>query len=163
MDNLFRKTAVERVSSPEQLNDYIRVSNPSIWIVLGAMIMLLASFLIWGIFGTMDTTLETSGYAKNGVVSCYLTKDGYDKVSTGVSAVKIDGNKYRPNDIPNSPLSYEAISDFYRSSPYVLQDMGIEENEWRYLVEIPAQDVADGEVDAVFIIESTHFISFILN
>ncbi len=29
MENqIFRKKSIERVSSPEQLNDYVRVSNP---------------------------------------------------------------------------------------------------------------------------------------
>ena len=40
-EQLFRKKSVERVSSPEQLNDYIRVANPSLWLVLGAVIVLL--------------------------------------------------------------------------------------------------------------------------
>ena len=31
MDNqIFRKKNIERVSSPEQLNDYVRVSNPGV-------------------------------------------------------------------------------------------------------------------------------------
>ena len=29
MSNLFRKKSMDRISSPEQLNDYIRVSTPS--------------------------------------------------------------------------------------------------------------------------------------
>ena len=42
MDNqLFRKKSLDKVSSPEQLNDYIRVSNPGVWIALTAVIVLL--------------------------------------------------------------------------------------------------------------------------
>ena len=40
MDNkLFRKNSLERVSSPEQLNDYVKVSSPGIWIILAAVIV----------------------------------------------------------------------------------------------------------------------------
>ncbi len=38
---LFRKSSIERVSSPEQLNDYIKVSNPGVWMILAAIIALL--------------------------------------------------------------------------------------------------------------------------
>lgn len=43
---IFRKKSVERVSSPEQLSDYIRVSNPSVWMTLAAIIVLLAGVCV---------------------------------------------------------------------------------------------------------------------
>ncbi len=57
MSGIFRKNSIERVSSPEQLNDYIRVTTPSVWVVLAALIILLAGILAWSIFGTV--TAET--------------------------------------------------------------------------------------------------------
>ena len=33
-DQIFRKKSLDRISSPEQLNDYIRVANPGIWMIL---------------------------------------------------------------------------------------------------------------------------------
>jgi len=47
--NIFRKSSLERMSSPEQLNDYIRVSNPSVWIILAAIAILLIAAIVWGI------------------------------------------------------------------------------------------------------------------
>lgn len=49
---------MDRVSSPEQLNDYIRVTTPSVWIVLIALILLLVGFLVWSIFGTVTAVNE---------------------------------------------------------------------------------------------------------
>ena len=46
-ESLFRKNSVEHISSPEQLNDYLRVTSPAIWVVLIAVIILLAGVLIW--------------------------------------------------------------------------------------------------------------------
>jgi len=46
--NIFRKTSLDRISSPEHLNDYIKVSNPSVWLVLAAVAVLLAAAVIWG-------------------------------------------------------------------------------------------------------------------
>ena len=35
-DQIFRKKSLDRISSPEQLNDYIRMANPGIWMILTA-------------------------------------------------------------------------------------------------------------------------------
>jgi len=47
--NIFRKENLERMSSPEKLNDYIRVSNPSVWLILGAITVLLIGAIVWGV------------------------------------------------------------------------------------------------------------------
>ena len=51
---IFREKSMERVSSPEELNDYIRVTTPSVWIVLIALAVLLVGMLAWSIFGTVE-------------------------------------------------------------------------------------------------------------
>lgn len=51
MSEIFREKSLERVSSPEQLNDYIRVTTPSVWLVLIAVIFLLIGGLVWSIMG----------------------------------------------------------------------------------------------------------------
>ena len=43
-----------RVGSPEELNDYIRVSSPAVWIALAVVIALLLGALAWAVFGTVD-------------------------------------------------------------------------------------------------------------
>ena len=54
MSELFRKKSMDRVSSPEQLNDYIRVTSPGLWLVLAAVVILLAWMLAWSILGTVE-------------------------------------------------------------------------------------------------------------
>ncbi len=57
-NNIFREKSIERVSSPEALNDYIRVTTPSVWIVLAATVLLLVGMLAWSIFGTVEVHNE---------------------------------------------------------------------------------------------------------
>ena len=52
--NIFRRKSIDRVSSPEQLNDYIRVTTPPVWLVLLAIILLLAGMVAWSVFGTAE-------------------------------------------------------------------------------------------------------------
>ena len=54
VSGLFRSKSIQRVSSPEQLNDYIRVTTPSVWIVLIALVVLLAGMLIWSVLGRIE-------------------------------------------------------------------------------------------------------------
>ena len=42
----FRKKAMDRLSSPEELNDYLRVTSPALWVVLAAVARILAGGLI---------------------------------------------------------------------------------------------------------------------
>ncbi len=50
-ESIFREKSLERVSSPEKLNDYIRVTTPSVWVILIATFLLLFGAIVWSIFG----------------------------------------------------------------------------------------------------------------
>ena len=43
-----------RVTSPEELNSYIRVSTPAVWILLAVIAALLLGALLWAVFGTVE-------------------------------------------------------------------------------------------------------------
>lgn len=49
--SIFRKSSLERISSPEQLNEYIKITNPSLIIILGAVLAILITgvfLMFWG-------------------------------------------------------------------------------------------------------------------
>ena len=56
--SIFREKSLKKVSSPEQMDEYIRVITPSVWIALIALAVLLTGFLAWSIFGTMKVHEE---------------------------------------------------------------------------------------------------------
>ena len=53
--SVYRKKTLDRISSPEQLTDYLRVTDPGIWVILAAVILLLAGMLAWSMVGTLET------------------------------------------------------------------------------------------------------------
>ncbi len=56
MDNqLFRKESLDQITSPEQMNDYLRVTNPAVWLLLTAVILLLAGVLLWSSIASIDS------------------------------------------------------------------------------------------------------------
>ena len=63
MNGIFRQKSIDKVSSPEKLDNYLRVTTPSVWITLAAILVLLIGALVWGIFGELtihniDGTIE---------------------------------------------------------------------------------------------------------
>ena len=55
--SLFRKKSIDRIQSPEQLNDYLRVANPAVWVLLAAILLLLA--------GAISSALRTGKAGKS--------------------------------------------------------------------------------------------------
>ena len=47
-EEIFRKKSLDKVKSPENLDDYIQVSNPGVWLLLVSVIILLAGACVWG-------------------------------------------------------------------------------------------------------------------
>lgn len=63
-NSIFRQKSIDKISSPEKLDDYIKVTKPSVWITLIAIVLLLAGAVVWSIFGEVvihneDGTSET--------------------------------------------------------------------------------------------------------
>ena len=90
-ETVFRKKTLDRISSPEQLTDYLRVTNPGIWTVLAAVLLLLAGLFAWAAVGT----LETSAPAKIVVEShtAQIVPTGAETVAEGMP-VRIAGQEF---------------------------------------------------------------------
>jgi HlyD family secretion protein len=58
--NLFRKVALERLSSPEQLDMLMRVITPKAWLALGPLLGLIFLALVWSWFGSIPTKVNGS-------------------------------------------------------------------------------------------------------
>ncbi len=60
-NNLFRKAALEKLSSPEQLDSLMRVTSPAGWLALTVAGVLLALVVVWGIFGSIPEKISGQG------------------------------------------------------------------------------------------------------
>ena len=73
-NQLFRKESLERISSPEQLHDYMRVTNPSMWMVLSAIAALLIGFIVYASTATMESTIDVTVLVEDGYISSDVTQ-----------------------------------------------------------------------------------------
>ena len=58
---IFRQVALDRLSSPEQVDTLMRVLNPAGWLALGTVFLVLAVGLAWGIFGRIPVRVAGQG------------------------------------------------------------------------------------------------------
>lgn len=136
-EKIYRKKSLDKVKSPESLNDYLRVSNPGVWLILAAIIALLAGACVWGIFGHVDTKIKTSAIAENGSVVCFVSAEEAQSVKKGMT-VRLDDKEG----------TVEKVS----------ADSG--NNSCRVTVKA---DVPDGTYSAEIIVESVKPMSFVTN
>ena len=60
-NRIFREVALERMSSPEQLDQLLRVTTPRTWLALIALVVFLAASVAWGYFGAVSTRVTAAG------------------------------------------------------------------------------------------------------
>lgn len=66
--NFFRKAALEKLSSPEKLDQLIKVTNPRAWIALLTIAAILATGIGWAFAGRVKTKLDAVGVLLGGEI-----------------------------------------------------------------------------------------------
>ena len=69
---IFREKSLKRISSPEELSDYLRVTSPTVWLILAAVILLLAGMLIWSATSSIDSVATGTAQVENGTMRIFL-------------------------------------------------------------------------------------------
>ncbi|GBC80295.1 hypothetical protein HRbin09_01530 [bacterium HR09] len=64
--NLFRKKALERLSSPERLDELMQVTSPAGWLALGGLGFAIVAAIVWGIIGSIAVKVNGKGILMRG-------------------------------------------------------------------------------------------------
>ncbi len=60
MKDIYRKSVLERLSSPEQLDKAIKITSPMSWLVLLAIALIVVATVIWAFNGTLPVTITAN-------------------------------------------------------------------------------------------------------
>lgn len=99
-ESLFREASLDRLSSPEQLDSLVKITNPAGWLVLLTLIILIMTAILWGVYGSIPTKvlgssvlIKTGGVFNVSVPSTGLITDIAvvvgDTVKTGQKVARI--------------------------------------------------------------------------
>ena len=136
-EEIFRQKSLDKVKSPESLDDYIRVSNPGVWLLLVSVIVLLAGACVWGAFGHVDSTVDTSVHVANGTAVCRIAEENIVSVKEGMT-VRFEGSEAVISEIERDGQGY----------------IGFLETD---------NTASDGFYEGKIVIKSVKPISFVLN
>lgn len=159
--NLFKKSSMERISSPEKLNDYIQVSNPASWMVLGAALALVIGMLAWGFFGRLNESVSFNGQSIAGTLECYVPGDMGDALRVGMEVSVLPMSSSADAEpmtgviraVAEQPVSYDEASRSV-TSDYMLSSLGI--TGWNIAVSIEVSEpLYEGVVYSVSAVTDT--------
>ncbi|MBR4501161.1 MAG: hypothetical protein IKP22_04655 [Clostridia bacterium] len=81
----YRRKSIERISAPEQLQDYMRVTSPGVWMVLAAVIVLLAGIIVVSVFGKLESTFAAPAEVRNGRAVLLVDGEAAYEVADGMT------------------------------------------------------------------------------
>ena len=111
---LFREKSLEAIESPEKLNDYLHVTSPGVWLIMAAAIVLLAGFVLWAIFGRIDTKVVLAVSTQENRTVCYVPFEELENV-TKAGRISIDGKSYAlKSDMPHAVRVDEEMNPYLR-------------------------------------------------
>ena len=155
-NQIFRKKSVDRMSSPEQLNDYIKVTNPGVWMALAAIVILLIGVCVWGVFGKLETKLPVAAVSQDGQTVLYVKEDNIASVRENMS-VYVGDETYKVTSVSAQPVAVtEEISEYARHTG----ELSI--GEWVYVVQIDG-NMPDGVYKAQIVTDSVSPLYFVFN
>lgn len=142
--DVFRRSALNRVASSDELDHYIKVTNPSAWVVTLAALLLIVGILAWATLATVPVTIETTGITTQDpdsgkmVVLSWVDKTAADRIkATGMKA-SVDGVEAKDAKLSYTPRSRLEVTQFL-GLDYYSESLKLE--DWNYLVIIePAED-----------------------
>ena len=144
------------MSSPEQLNDYIKVTNPGVWMALAAIVILLIGVCVWGVFGKLETKLPVAAVSQDGQTVLYVKEDNIASVRENMS-VYVGDETYKVTSVSAQPVAVtEEISEYARHTG----ELSI--GEWVYVVQIDG-NIPDGAYRAQIVTDSVSPLYFVFN
>ncbi len=134
---LFRKKSLEKISSPEKIDDYIRSVNIRLWLIAAACLLVLLSVLIWGVFGKVEISQKAVTVCQNREAVCFVAEENIENISAKTEFI-INGKIYQAKDISGIPVK---VSDALPE--YAAHIAKYNENDWAYAA-VLYSDLDDG-------------------
>ena len=153
---LFRKKSLEKISSPERTDTYIKAVNVKLWLVAAACMLVIISLLLWGIFGKVEISKRGVTVCQNGEAICFISENDIDSIGEKTS-FRINGRSYVLNNISDMPKKA------FETMPEYAAHIGLyDENSWVYGA-VLCTDLDDGIYETEIITKSVSPILLLMN
>lgn len=117
----FRKSALEKLSTPEKLDQLIKVTNRKAWIALLTIALAIGTAVVWSIFGKVKTKIDVVGIIQGGEVHEVVATSQGQLVELNVKI----GSKVKKGDII-ATLHQPELSQQIEDAKAILTDRNFE-------------------------------------
>lgn len=155
-DSIYRKESLDRMSSPDELTNTIKVIKPSVWVLLIALILVLAGFLVWSVFGRINSTVETVVVSDGESISCLISEKDILSVQPGMTLI-LEDKEYRLGEQVDDPKSA-----YYDLDPILYHFGNYGQDEYVYTFSVDG-DIDRGIYKAKIVVERVRPITFLWN
>ena len=135
------------MSSADDLDHYVKVTNPSAWVLIGAVAALLVAAFIWGLTASLPLTSTTTGVLKGGQVVCFLPLDGNALANTD-SKVTAAGRETHIISVNDNPHSQREVTEEL-GSDYAVESLRLAQWSYKVIVALPDELASWEEGDDV--------------
>lgn len=158
MDNeIFRKKALDTLNSPQHMDEYVKVTSPSVYLIIATLLLLAVGLGLWAFFGTVTDNVNVKGVV--------FPSKGTSSVSVPNAGVVRSVYVHRGDHVEaNQTLALVSIDKAYSivTAPYAGTVLNFKiENEhfeaFESLVSLIADQPAEGSQQSV---GNNHIIAF---
>ncbi len=147
MDSLFRKESMDQLTMHDKAGVYVSATQRKAWLILIALLILIASFLVWGFTGSLPIAVPGEGYSykkdRNGQLfvspdAMYASNiEAGDPVHiTFPNAKQIEA---KVTDISLNPMSDEEIAATFGFNGWIIDKVTPKEG-YSYVITIEAEE-----------------------
>ena len=155
-NSIFRKKSLDRISTPEELDNYLVVTGPGVWLPLIGAAVLLIGLLVWMALGNLTTALNVAVVSSGGETLCLVPAEQAE-AAVGCGVITIAEQQY---PLLDSGRAAVMVTEEFDAS--IRMAGGLAENTLVMPLTV-AGTLADGVYEGEIIIEVIHPIKFILN
>ena len=156
---------MSRIASAEDLDKYIKVTNPSAWAVLLASILLIGGLAIWAMTAVIPTTVQVSGIVTGTDVLCWVDMETEEKIMEGgayATVMGVEASEIGIDDIPYSRAEVQKEFD----SDYLLDSVSLYDWNYQLVMKLPhkLEGLGDGSrpVPVSITVSETHPLNLVL-
>jgi len=152
---LFRQKSLDRVSSPENLDKYIKATTPSLWLLLGSIIILLIGVLVWASVGKIPSYSDIGIRIQEREMVFYIQETDQEKLCDE-SYVQIGDVKYEISSVTGPELVNASTDTF------LMDAAGLKAGDWYYVITCRT-GLRDGQYKGKIVFEKISPIHYIIN
>jgi len=98
MSKLYRKSLLEKIQSPDQLDKMVKITPPSFWVAIIGGLIIIGVVFVWSLVGTIPEKVNTNGV--------YLHDQNAYTISSEVSGIVEDVNVKVGDEVREGELLY---------------------------------------------------------